>query len=193
MADFPALPLWTDAYLSDLHPRLTLEQHGCMILLMQFAWRTPSCSLPDDDGLMARMLGITEHRWKQKLKPVIGSLWTVANGQWTNKRLTKERKYVEQNVEQRRAAGRASALKRKETVPTAVQLPTPTPTEEEDSVSNETEGAREIQPKVKNGVRGIRLPLDWQPSADDRRFAAGLGLAPDKTGDIFRDYWLAQP
>ena len=68
MAQFPHLPLWTDAYLSDLHPRLSLEEHGCNILLMQFAWRSPACRLPDDDAYLARALGVSYKTLLQKIR-----------------------------------------------------------------------------------------------------------------------------
>lgn len=36
---------------------------------------------------------------------------------------------------------------------------------------------------------GSRLPDGWMPSAEDRAFASGLGLAPEAIADGFRDYW----
>lgn len=117
MADFPALPLWTDAYLADLHPRLTLEQHGCMILMMQFAWRSPDCRLPDDDAKLARMLGVSRAKWA-KLRPVMAEIWNVKANFWSQKRLTKEHDYVvgrrERYSERGRKGGEAKALKHKE-------------------------------------------------------------------------------
>jgi hypothetical protein len=45
----------------------------------------------------------------------------------------------------------------------------------------------------KLGQRGTRLSANWQPSADERGFAADLGIDPDATADAFRDYWVAVP
>jgi len=143
MADYPALPLWTDAYLADLHPRLSLEEHGCMILLMQFAWRSPECQFRDDDKFIARMLSITVHRWRTRLRPVMEMLWMVENGQWRQKRLQKEWRFVRKKSQQSSAAAQARWLKNNETddadapppqcernAPTPT--PTPTPIEELD-------------------------------------------------------------
>jgi uncharacterized protein YdaU (DUF1376 family) len=44
-----------------------------------------------------------------------------------------------------------------------------------------------------DGRRGTRLSADWQPSSDERGFAADLGIDPDATADAFRDYWVAVP
>ena len=62
MAEFPHLPLFTDAYLADTR-HLTTEEHGAYLLLMMEAWRRPECSLPDDDRLLARLCGLSIERW----------------------------------------------------------------------------------------------------------------------------------
>jgi uncharacterized protein YdaU (DUF1376 family) len=145
MAKFPALPLWTDAYLADLHPKLTLEEHGCMILLMQFAWRSPGCKLQDNNKSISRMLGVTKKRWVDRLRPTILTLWESKNGFLFQKRLSKEHQFVSsrvQNLSERgRKGGEAKALKQKETGLLELEIkqplslaptPTPTPTPKEE-------------------------------------------------------------
>ncbi|HHH46715.1 MAG TPA: hypothetical protein ENK53_06880 [Thiotrichales bacterium] len=52
------------------------------------------------------------------------------------------------------------------------------------------------KPARKSGsANGSRLPPDWQPSEDGLRFAASVGLPPDRVrleAERFRDYWIAQ-
>ena len=48
MAEFPALPLWTDAYLADTG-HLTFEEHGLYLNLLVLMWRLPECQIPNDD------------------------------------------------------------------------------------------------------------------------------------------------
>jgi hypothetical protein len=60
--------------------------------------------------------------------------------------------------------------------------------EEKKEPSLRSGGAREARPTV----RGMRLPPDWKPSADDVEFATGLGLDAVKVSDVFRDYWHAK-
>ncbi len=41
--------------------------------------------------------------------------------------------------------------------------------------------------------RGKRLPEDWQPTFEQRRFAESFGLEWTAVADKFRDYWIAIP
>lgn len=94
MSKAAALPLFGDAYMADtMH--LTLEEHGAYLRLLMLAWRTPDCSLPNDDKRIARMLGVGAQKWK-KIRPAVMAFWTIENGMWTQKRLKKERKYVQE-------------------------------------------------------------------------------------------------
>ncbi len=47
-------------------------------------------------------------------------------------------------------------------------------------------------PSERRPPRGGRLPDDWQPGADDRAFATGLGLDPIAVANRFRDHWRAK-
>jgi len=94
MAEYPALPLWTDAYLADTRHLSTLE-HGAYLLLLQEAWRRPTCSLPDNDGLLARLAGLSVDDWSA-VRPAVMAFWDRdgRRKEWTQKRLLKERSYV---------------------------------------------------------------------------------------------------
>jgi uncharacterized protein YdaU (DUF1376 family) len=139
MAEFPSLPLFTDAYIADTQ-HLTNEEHGVYLRLLMFAWRTTKCALPDDDRRLSLMVGVTAKKWAS-LKPVIMEFWTLRDGLWTQKKLTAGREFVERNREQKRAAGfassKAKALKRNDPTVTAVVQPLPTAvvTERQQSIS----------------------------------------------------------
>lgn len=113
MADFPSLPLWTDAYLADT-THLTTEEHGAYLLLLIAAWRSPDCCLPDDDTRLARFVRATPRVWA-RLRPVMATFFTIEGGFWTQKRLSKERKYVTDVSQKRSKAAHAKHLKDKET------------------------------------------------------------------------------
>lgn len=112
MAEFPAMPLWTDAYLGDTRHLSTFE-HGAYLLLLIVAWRSPDGALPDDDRLLARYAGCTRGQWA-KIGPTIRAFFNVENGQLLQSRLIDERKVVKSRRESQIANGRLSALKRKE-------------------------------------------------------------------------------
>jgi len=157
MADFPILPLWTDAYIADTQ-HLTNEEHGVYLRLLMFAWRSKECGLPDDDRRLALMVGVTPKKWGV-LKSVVMRFWILNEGLWTQKKLTSERENVERNRKQKRAAGIASseakALKRKDQAPTAVVEPLVTahPTAEVQSISISKEEDKSSSNSRKTSLR----------------------------------------
>lgn len=157
MADFPALPLWTDAYLADTRHLSTLE-HGAYLLLMMEAWRRPHCDLPDDDRILARLAGLNEEQWIE-CKSTIMEMWNLDGRRktWTQKRLLKERSYVKgkSKVQRDKALKRwnnsknddAAALPdtMPERCPDDAPTPTPTPI---DNASALSERARDLMRKI---------------------------------------------
>jgi len=134
MAEYPSLPLFTDAYLSDTR-HLTTLQHGAYLLMLMTAWRSPDCCLPDDDIFLARVCGMDRRTWLNN-KDVLLTFWqrslndncdnsgassTGSPTKLFQRRLSDERKYVEQVRNKNIAAGRASALKRQNRGSTSVQ------------------------------------------------------------------------
>lgn len=92
MADFPALPLWTDAFLADTN-NLSTEETGAYLLLLMSAWRTSTCTLPDNDIQLARMARVGRKKWA-RIRPVMMQFFDVSDGVWYQKRLLKERDRV---------------------------------------------------------------------------------------------------
>lgn len=86
MAEFPHMPLATDAYLADtLH--LDAQQHGAYLMLLIVAWRTRGVpSLPNDDKVLARYAKVDPRTW-QRIKPTIMAFWELGpDGRWTQKK-----------------------------------------------------------------------------------------------------------
>jgi uncharacterized protein YdaU (DUF1376 family) len=121
MADYPGLTIWTDAYLADTR-HLSTAEHGAYLLMLMTAWRTPDCSLPNDDKYLGVVVGDSRNwpKWKVKILP----FWTVGeDGRLRQKRLTSEREFVETRRRLASEAGKASALKRKDSGSTPVGFP----------------------------------------------------------------------
>lgn len=179
MADFPALPLWTDAYIADT-AHLTNEEHGAYLRLLMIAWRSPTCSLPDDDKRLALMVGVSPKKWRA-LRGIIAAFWTIENGVWTQKRLTRERDFVRGKSEKNRNAAEtrwqgkslknnnpdnadASSGHMPERYVNDAPIPTPTPSKKED------------------GGDGMREPEISQPPSEGltfrERILAACGVDP---------------
>ncbi len=124
MAQFPALPFWTDAYLGDTSHLTTIE-HGAYLLLLFTAWRSKDCSLPDDDKLLARYARLSPAQWTRCAPQSSLSSMSNAKGIWRQGRLTDEYEAVKRKRDSNIRAGTVSALKRHERrstdVPTSVQ------------------------------------------------------------------------
>ena len=114
MADYPYLPLWTDAYLGDTY-HLLRDEHGAYLLLLMAAWRRPECNLPDDDDLLARWCKSDRRTWKRLRKTVLETFWRQReDGTWEQRKLTNVRAILHAKSEQARAAADAKHLKYKE-------------------------------------------------------------------------------
>jgi uncharacterized protein YdaU (DUF1376 family) len=134
MAEFPALPLFTDAYLADTR-HLTTLQHGAYLLMLMTAWRSSDCSLPNDDAFLARIAGLDKRTWNTN-RTVLLSFWQL-NGQqkWEQGRLKDERNYVGQVSQTNSANAKSRWLKNNNSLYAIASVshsdgnaPTPTPT-----------------------------------------------------------------
>jgi uncharacterized protein YdaU (DUF1376 family) len=110
MAEFPKLTVWTDALIADT-THLSATEFGAYMLLLIAAWRSPDCSLPDDDQLLGRITRDPKH-W-HRVKPVVMAFWTLGeDGRWRQKRLTREREYAANKRKKLSEAGSLGAEKR---------------------------------------------------------------------------------
>lgn len=102
MAEFPMLPLWTDAYLGDTF-HLNTTQHGAYLLLLITMWRTKDCTLPNDDQELARYTRMTVDRWR-KAKPVLMPFFRVEGDRIVQPRLRDEWELVRRHRQSQRAS-----------------------------------------------------------------------------------------
>lgn len=140
MAEFPALPLFTDAITADCS-HLTDEEFGRYVRLLILMWRSPGCRIPEDTHWICKRLRVDALAYAQHVQPILQEFCTADAGWWTQKRLLKEYQYVQALTEKRRKAaatrwGKSDAVdnKRKKTMQVDKQststadAPTPTPT-----------------------------------------------------------------
>ncbi len=134
MAEFPALPLWTDAYLADCD-HLTDAEHGRYLMLLFCLWRAPRQRIPNDNAWLARKFRRTEEAVIAELRPLIAEL-CHSTGNWiTQKRLSREWKYVAAKQKNRSDGAKRFWQNKKTscnaTPPTPTPTPTPTPIKKE--------------------------------------------------------------
>ncbi len=94
MAEHPAMPFWTDAYLGDTQ-HLTTTEHGAYLLLLISMWRSGG-TLPDDDQILARYARVTPAQWR-RMAPILRPFFRAADGVITQGRLTDELNAVRQH------------------------------------------------------------------------------------------------
>lgn len=197
MADFPALPLWTDAYLADTRHLSTLE-HGAYLLLLIEAWRRPSCSLPDNDVMLARLAGLSADDWAG-IRDVVMAFWKYdgRSKTWTQKRLVKQREFTQKHRQSQR--DKAAKRWKKDKTPDAPAVPEACPADASISISNSsvpkgTGGEAPIDDPVKQifdtGVAllteaGVpiasarRMLGKWRKETNDARVLAAIVSARD--------------
>lgn len=161
MAEFPALPVWTDAYLADT-THLGDAEHGRYFLILMHLWRTPGQRFPNDMAWLARKFGRSAQAFENEVFPIMREFMKCDGNWWRQKRLTAEWEYVQKSS----AAQRDRANKRwhKDKLPSPTDAaphqsgnaPTPTPTPTIDSLpSLRSDKESHVQPKrvgrVSNG------------------------------------------
>ena len=109
MAEFPAFPLWTDAYLADTAHLSNLE-HGVYLRVLILMWRQPGQRIPKDAEWIARHLAFTAGD-AEAFGRVAAEFLTSSGGWWVQKRLASEWTAVSQLTEIRSLAGRAGGRK----------------------------------------------------------------------------------
>lgn len=148
MAEFPAFPLWTDAYLADTTELSTLE-HGAYLLLLVAMWRAGGY-LPDDNVKLARYTRLSARQWASVRVPLSEYL-TVENGQITQGRLLDELEKA--RVRSKKAADSARAKYRKTNKTTSANA---VPEQCSDDASISTTITIKETPTVPRGTRGAK-------------------------------------
>lgn len=137
VAEFPALPLWTDAFMADTD-HLTDAEAGFYIRLLMVLWRSPGQRIPDDKAWIARRFHKTLEEVETFVMPGIYEFCIRADGWITQKRLSREWQYVKGTSDKRSAAAKSRWNKDKNVSPayaykhdpglSPAGAPTPTPT-----------------------------------------------------------------
>ncbi len=119
MTTHPYLPLYVDDY-DAATAHLTAAEDGVYSRLLRLCWRTPGCSLPNDDAWIARKIRLSAAEFAKVAKPVIEEFFSVQRGRLVQKRLKAEYENISRKKSARVNAGKmggaAKARKTKENV-----------------------------------------------------------------------------
>ena len=189
MADFPSLPLWTDAWVADTH-HLTRLQRGTYHDLLVLMWRTPRCRVPNDDDWLASHMHMTKAEVETDLRPLIREFCKNDGNYLTQKRLSREWRWCHAKAQTASESAKLRWEKEKEkkkrisvriserNAPT----PTPTPIKEKESVSPPLS-------QTAKPVPGLPPP---RPPAEPKPPARGYRAKPDPARQSdFNAWWKA--
>ena len=93
MAQFPCLPLWTDAWVADtrhLRGPIGRQKRGAYMDLLVEMWRTPGCRVPNDNGWLMDHLGADKDELREVIRPVIEEFCRIEGNFIVQPRLQKE-------------------------------------------------------------------------------------------------------
>lgn len=108
MAALPYMQLYIADYLADtMH--LSTEEHGAYLLLMFNYWQTGK---PIPKSRLARIARLSNDRWIS-VESSLAEFFTDAGTEWVHERIERDLKAVRASLEQKTAAGKASAAARK--------------------------------------------------------------------------------
>jgi uncharacterized protein YdaU (DUF1376 family) len=111
MPEFPYFPLYpTDLLGDDKVIGMNLSEFGAYVRLLCLAWqRTPPATIPSEDCLIAKLLGVTASEWA-RLKPAVLPCWQLRGGLYHNKRLAAVHAEMMEKRLKRQEAGRLGGL-----------------------------------------------------------------------------------
>lgn len=110
MAEFPTMPLFTDAYLGDTG-HLTTVEHGAYLLILIAMWRNGGV-LPGDDKTLARYAKLNLDKWG-KVKATIMAFLQRDGAFVTQPKLLKTIQSVRQHSQSQSSRAKSRWLKQK--------------------------------------------------------------------------------
>lgn len=186
MAELPALPLFTDAYLADCD-HLTDVEHGRYLLMLMHMWRAPNRRFPNDDAWLARKFRRPVEAVRAELRPLIDEFFKT-DGNWIyHKRLEREHAHV--TAQRAKQSARAKSRWEKEKGASRGNAPTPTPTPKESNPPTPLEPAA-LAPARKRGRKPKVYPAGFEAvwaayprrAEDDKQGCAKHYLAAVRDG-----------
>jgi uncharacterized protein YdaU (DUF1376 family) len=182
MAKFPALPLFTDAFLADT-AHLSMAELGIYVRLLIMMWRTPGCRIPNDDEWISRRLHVSVEDVQKLVRPLISEFCKTHNNFCTQHRLSREFEFLRRRSENQSNRAKSRWRKEKHVCPEPcrndAQIMPPHPHEVKKERKKEKQESTEV---VVEGAKGGDPPSD--PPVD-RQVLGENDFASDDGSVIF--------
>lgn len=200
---------WMAFYVGDYMTdtmHLTTRQHGAYLLLIIAAWKGCGWIAGTDTALMA-ITKLSPKEWQQD-GPALLPFFAKDGDKLRHNRVAYEWNEAQRRTADKSRAGRAGASKRWHSSANGNAMAEPMRTQSQVDAHSQSQLQEPVTATdriergavapcanegANDGRRGTRLSADWQPSLDERGFAADLGIDPEATADAFRDYWISVP
>lgn len=101
----PYLPLYVGDYEADT-AHLTILEDGAYSRLLRLMWRTPGCSVPDDEAWIFRMMRATSDDERAAIRTIIAEFCERKGGRILSLRLQREFKKADETSRRRSDAGK---------------------------------------------------------------------------------------
>jgi uncharacterized protein YdaU (DUF1376 family) len=184
-------------YLKDT-AHLSLLEHGIYGRLLDIYYTREE---PIPEAQVMRLVGARSDEERSAVRDVLNEFFERDGDFHRHSRCDREiERYREK---QRKAAASAGARWSKRSEPDAnamrthtERIPNAMPTQSEGNAPSNQTPDTTIAPKVHRGAAGSRLPDEWEPGDEGRKFALSLGFDGRRFSDEaakFCDYWRAQP
>lgn len=108
----PYLPLFVADYEADT-AHLTVAEDGAYMRLLRLQWRTPGCTLPDDDQWIQRRCRAGDDEWRDLFKPILAEFFKRNRGRIFQGRLKAEWERITATSSLRSSAGKKGGRPRK--------------------------------------------------------------------------------
>jgi uncharacterized protein YdaU (DUF1376 family) len=160
VSDFPYFPLYPTDLLGDEKVIVQdLTEFGAYMRLLCLAWqRNPPATIPADDAVIAKLLGVTPEVWSG-LRPAVIACWQLRGGMYENKRL---RSVYDEMIERRHKRQQAGSLGGKQCLSNAKGMLKPTGDGTGDGISN---SSLKRKPDSKDAVVAYAVELGL-PASD---------------------------
>ena len=105
----PHMPFFVSDYEADT-AHLTLEEDGCYNRLLRLCWRTPNCSIPNDDRWIMRQMRVDKDTYERVVQPILAEFFKLSRNRYYSARQKEIFTEISEKISKKRIAGKKGGL-----------------------------------------------------------------------------------